>query len=71
MAELVDGLGRGDDRGLRPDLDGGALRENAIKVDPADTDAAADTDGGKLVLVYPLSGLPGYADWCVRSLAAH
>lgn len=62
FGELLDGVARGDHRGLRLDLDGGALREDAVKVDPPNTDATADAGGGQFAVVYPLSGLPDYVE---------
>jgi hypothetical protein len=47
LGELLDRFGRGDDRRWWFDLDGRALREDAVEVDPADTDATADADGWK------------------------
>jgi hypothetical protein len=41
--------------------------DQRVEVGAADANPPADMQGGELPLVDPLSGLPGYADWCFRS----
>ena len=54
LGELLDGVSRRDHRGLRLDLDCRAPGKDVVEVDPANTDAAANADGGQFPAVYPV-----------------